>query len=216
VFPRQTGWHRYCSLFRGLGGFTPAPKTGTRREVKVNEDMKAITVIITAFVLAFGTVASRAANVDRISAETGVPVATLQAERTSTGLGWGGLETANLLAKASGKSFSDIVAMHKAGEGWGEIARDNGLNLGKLESAAHRSSNSTLHAQNTQSVHGKSTTAFGKGHAKTMNGVGDDGFSFAGFHGLGSMGHGVGGSFHGFGGSFHGFGGHGHIGHIGH
>jgi len=176
-------------------------------------------LIIGVCFLAVAAAVSQAAQTGvftRISNETGVPVSTLQAEKSTTGLGFGDLETANLLANASGKSFSDIVAMHKAGEGWGEIARDNGLKLGKLESAAHRSSKAALHAQNTQTVHGKSTTAFGKGHAKTMNGVGDDGFSFAGFHGLGSMGHGVGGSFHGFGGSFHGFGGHGHIGHIGH
>lgn len=49
--------------------------------------MKGITVIIAALVLVCGTVASHAANVDRISVETGIPVATLQAERASTGLG---------------------------------------------------------------------------------------------------------------------------------
>ena len=42
--------------------------------------MKRLIVFIAAFILVFGTVASRAANLDRISAETGVPVATLQAD----------------------------------------------------------------------------------------------------------------------------------------
>src|SRR6266704_3059138 len=102
--------------------------------------MKGLIVFIAAFILVFGTVASRAANLDRISAETGVPVATLQAERASTGLGWGGLENAHLLANASGQSFNSIVALHQAGEGWGKIAHDNGLNLGRLVSDAHRSS----------------------------------------------------------------------------
>ena len=64
--------------------------------------MKTLGVIIAAFILVFGTVESRAANVDRISVATGVPVATLQAERASTGLGWGSLEKAHLLANASG------------------------------------------------------------------------------------------------------------------
>jgi hypothetical protein len=52
--------------------------------------MKALSIITAAFILVFGAVVSRAANVDRISAATGVPVATLQAERASTGLAWGG------------------------------------------------------------------------------------------------------------------------------
>ncbi len=76
----------------------------------------------------------------RISSETGVSVDTLQAQKSTTGLGYGDLEAANLLAKASGQSFNDIVAKFKAGEGWGKIAHDMGLNLGKIVSDAHRSS----------------------------------------------------------------------------
>jgi hypothetical protein len=75
----------------------------------------------------------------RISSETGVPVNTLQAEKSATGLGYGDLETANLLAKASGQTFDNIVAKFKAGEGWGKIAHDMRLNLGKIVSDAHRS-----------------------------------------------------------------------------
>jgi hypothetical protein len=76
----------------------------------------------------------------RISSETGVPLNTLQAQKTATGLGFGDLETANLLAKASGQSFDAIVAKFKGGEGWGKIAHDMGLNLGRIVSDAHRSS----------------------------------------------------------------------------
>ena len=178
--------------------------------------MKELSVIITASILMFGTVASRGANVDRISAETGVPVATLQVERASTGLGWGGLEKAHLLANASGQSCDSIVAAHKAEEGWGKIAHDNGLNLGKVVSGARRSSHAAMHAQNTQTVHGKSTTAhgkstavhgksatnIGKGHASRMTatrGVGHGSSlrfshmgSHGGGHGMGGMGHGRG------------------------
>jgi hypothetical protein len=75
----------------------------------------------------------------RISSETGVSVDTLQAQKSATGLGYGGLENANLLAKASGQSFDNIVAKFKGGEGWGKIAHDMGLNLGKIVSDAHRS-----------------------------------------------------------------------------
>ena len=60
--------------------------------------MKTLSFITGVLFLLFGAVTSHAANLERISAETGVPVETLQAERTSTGLGWGELEHAHLLA----------------------------------------------------------------------------------------------------------------------
>ena len=173
--------------------------------------MKGIGVFIAAFILMFGTVASRGANLDKISAETGVPVATLQAERASTGLGWGGLEKAHLLANASGQSFDTIVGKFQGHEGWGQIAHDYGLNLGKVVSGAHRSSQATAHAQSTHTVHGKSTatmhgksttvvhgrraTNIGRGHTSRMTttrGVGHGSSFRSGFngsHGMGSMSH---------------------------
>jgi hypothetical protein len=92
--------------------------------------MKGLTVIIAAFILVFGTVASRAANLDRISTATGVPVATLQTERTSTGLGWGSLEKAHLLANATGQSFNNIVALHKAAKAGVKLRTTTGSSLG--------------------------------------------------------------------------------------
>ena len=166
--------------------------------------MKGLSIIIAAFILLFGAVASRADNVDRISAATGVPVATLQAERASTGLGWGSLEKAHLLSNASGQSFDDIVALHQGGQGWGKIAHDNGLNLGKLVSNAHRSSNATMNARNTRTMRGKSTTHVAKDHGSktsTTRSIGQrsSGFSrshrmrsmgrMSGSHGLRSIGH---------------------------
>jgi hypothetical protein len=162
--------------------------------------MKTLSVITAAFILVFGTVASRGANLNRISTETGVPVATLQAERASTGLGWGGLEKAHLLANASGRSFDDIVALHKSGEGWGKIAHDNGLNLGKVVSNARRSGKAVSHAQkvHSQKIHGKSASKISKGHGSKMNTMrgANHGSSFrsahTGFHGMrgDGMGHG--------------------------
>src|SRR5213596_1488206 len=127
--------------------------------------MKALGFITAAFILVFGSIASRGANLDRISTETGVPVATLQAERASTGLGWGGLEKAHLLANASGQSFDTIVGQFRGGEGWGKIAHGYGLNLGKVVSGARRSSQATMHAQNLSTVHGKSTAVHGRSAA---------------------------------------------------
>jgi len=154
--------------------------------------MKSLSIIIAAFLLVFGSTASQADNVDRISAATGVPVATLQAERASTGLGWGSLETAHLLANASGQSFDNIVAAHQSGQGWGKIARNNGLNLGKLVSNAHRSSNATTHAKNTGTMHGKSGTHVSNSHGAKTNTTRGSGHRSSGFsrsHGMHSMGH---------------------------
>ena len=137
--------------------------------------MKWLTVIVAAFILVLGAVASRAANVERISTATGVPITTLQTERASTGLGWGSLEKAHLLANATGQSFDNVVALHQSGQGWGKIAHDNGLNLGRLVSTANRSSQASAHAQNLSTVHGKSTaghgrSATGRGKSTTMHG----------------------------------------------
>jgi hypothetical protein len=154
--------------------------------------MKRLTVIIAAFILVFGIAASHAANLDRISAATGVPVATLQAERASTGLGWGSLEKAHLLANASGQSFDSIVAAHQSGQGWGKIARNNGLNLGRLVSNAHRSSNATTHAKNTQTIHGKSGTHVSKAHGSNTSMTRGSGHRSSGSsrsHGMNSIGH---------------------------
>jgi len=160
--------------------------------------MKAFGFITAALILIFSSIASRGANLDRISAETGVPGATLQAERASTGLGWGGLEKAHLLANASGRSFDDIVALHKSGQGWGKIAHDNGLNLGKVVSNARHSGKATSHMQNvhSQKIHGKSASKISKGHGSKMNTTRKvnhrSSFRSAhtGFHGMGGMSHG--------------------------
>jgi hypothetical protein len=158
--------------------------------------MKMLGLITAAFILAFSTAASRGANLDRISAETGVPVETLQAERASTGLGWGGLEKAHLLANASGQSFDTIVSKFQGGEGWGQIAHDYGLNLGKVVSNARRSSRATMHTKNvhSQKAHGKRVTKMGRGHTSKMSASIGRGSSFrsspGGSHGMRGMGHG--------------------------
>ena len=172
--------------------------------------MKGLTVIIAAFTLVIGTVALRAASLDRISAATGVPVATLQAERASTGLGWGSLEKAHLLANATGQSFDNVVALHQSGQGWGKIAHNNGLKLGTLVSNAHRSSNAMTHANNMRTMHGRSGTHVDKGHGartSTTRGMGHRSSGSSRSRGMHSMGH-MSGS-HGMGGMGHG-GGHGH------
>lgn len=173
-------------------------------------EMKTLCLILGASFLVFGTAPSRAADLDRISAATGVPVGTLQAERASTGLGWGGIEKAHLLSNATGQSFDNIVALHRLGQGWGKIAHNNGLNLGKLVSNANRSAKATAHTRNTRTVHdknsgvhGKSAAHMGRGHNNRMTraqGV-NHGSRFrsanTGFHGMHGMSHGMSGVGHG-------------------
>ena len=71
--------------------------------------MKTLSVITATLFLAFGVSTSRAQNPERISTATGVPIETLQAEKASTGLGWGSLEKAHLLSNATGQSFDDVL-----------------------------------------------------------------------------------------------------------
>jgi hypothetical protein len=93
--------------------------------------MKTLSVITAALFLAFGVATSRAQNLDRISTATGVPIETLQAERASTGLGWGSLEKAHLLANTTGQSLDNVVALHQSGQGWGKMRAITGSTSGR-------------------------------------------------------------------------------------
>jgi hypothetical protein len=150
--------------------------------------MRTLFLITAAFALCIGTAGAKPGNrhgLDRISDETGVPVTTLEAQRSATGFGYGELEKANLLANESGRSFDEIVAMRQSGEGWGKIAHNLGLNLGHVVSNAHRSDQGALHAQ---SGHGKNTTRVDKGHGKPANNSKKKGGPSGG-HGHGHGGH---------------------------
>jgi hypothetical protein len=138
--------------------------------------MKTFRLLIAAFILVCGGAVSRAdvmtdlnrTSVDlntqaqtndgrtrvltAISNEAGVSVATLQSQQLASKLGFGDLAIANLLASASGKTFDQIVAMFKAGEGWGKIAKDLGLNMGMIVSKAKRADEAALHAQTGQGL----------------------------------------------------------------
>ena len=132
--------------------------------------MKTLTLITVGFFVVMMAQPAAANRVlTRISDETGVPVDTLRAQRAATGLGYGELENANLLANASGRSFDTIVARHEAGEGWGKIAQDYGFKLGQIVSAAHRSDQATLH---TRAGHGKTKSEFVREHGRSGKGQG--------------------------------------------
>jgi|GEM_PF-2502971 len=83
-----------------------------------------------------------------IAKDTGVPVKTLAAQREKTKLGFGGLFIANALAKATGKTFDQIVALHKDGKGWGQIANEHNVKLGSIVSQAKRAEQAAARAKN--------------------------------------------------------------------
>lgn len=166
--------------------------------------MRKLSLITAAFVLVFGAAVSRAdvmtdlkrtsadlntqaqTNDGRtrvltaISSETGIPVGTLQTQQSTNRLGFGDLLIANLLASASNKTktFDQIVAMFKAGEGWGKIAKDLGLNLGMMVSKAKRADQAALSAQNAQTGQGSQRSQTGNPNFGPSNnpGMGHDGF----------------------------------------
>lgn len=73
--------------------------------------------------------------VQSISKSTGVPAATLEKQKASTGLTYGDLFAAHSIAKASGKTFEEIAALKKKGQTWDQIAEANGVDIGGKKSA---------------------------------------------------------------------------------
>lgn len=68
--------------------------------------------------------------VQSISKSTGVPAATLESQKASTGLTYGDIFAAHSIAKASGKNFAEIAALKKKGQTWEQIAEANGVDIG--------------------------------------------------------------------------------------
>jgi hypothetical protein len=78
---------------------------------------------------------------ESLSKQLEIPVATLEAEQQSTKFGFGQLFIANSLAQASGKSFDQVAQEFMSGKGWGEIAKENNVKLGKVVSSLKRAGN---------------------------------------------------------------------------
>ena len=73
-----------------------------------------------------------------VSREFGVSASVVEEQRSRTQLGYGGLMIANALARETGRSFDEIVAMKQSGMGWGTIAQENGVQLGSIVSRLDR------------------------------------------------------------------------------
>jgi hypothetical protein len=73
--------------------------------------------------------------VQSISRTVGVPAATLEKQKASTGLTYGDIFAAHSIAKASGKNFAEIAALRKKGQTWDQIAEVNGVDTGGKKTA---------------------------------------------------------------------------------
>ncbi len=93
---------------------------------------------------------NQSAVFESLSKQLKIPVSTLQAEQQSTKFGFGQLFIANSLAQATGKSFDQIAQEFNSGKGWGEIAKENNVKLGKVVSGLKRTSNRLENARNQQ------------------------------------------------------------------
>ena len=84
-----------------------------------------------------------------LAREFDVPVVVLEEQRTRTSLGYGGLMIANALARDTGRSFDEIVAMKQSGMGWGRIAQEHNVRLDPIVSRFDRvdSSFRTYHSK---------------------------------------------------------------------
>ncbi len=110
--------------------------------------------------------------------EFGITEVVLEEQRTRTGLGYGGLMIANALARETGRSFDEIVAMKQSGIGWGRIAQENGVKLGPIVSRLNRADKGfrTVKVKgNNGNARGKVEIAKGNGRGPAFAHVGRSG-----------------------------------------
>jgi hypothetical protein len=131
--------------------------------------------------------------VSRLAADLGVPESTLRAQRAQSKLGWGELSIAYRLAQRTGTPVNQIIAEHKAGKGWGVIAQEHDVKLGKVVSDANKSSRalsaSSGRASEDHSSSTRASTNFGgPGPGASAPGHGASASANAGGHGGGAGG----------------------------
>ncbi len=59
-----------------------------------------------------------------VAQQTGVPSKTLRAQQSATKMLYGDILVANVLAKAAGKTFEEVIALRVKKKNWSEVARD--------------------------------------------------------------------------------------------
>jgi hypothetical protein len=64
-----------------------------------------------------------------ITINTDIATSTLERQKAETGLTFGDVYVAHSLALATKKKFSAIVALHKSGQSWAQIAKSHNVTL---------------------------------------------------------------------------------------
>jgi len=121
---------------------------------------------------------------ESLSKQLNIPVETLKAQQQSTKFGFGQLFIANALATASGKTFDQISQEFKSGTGWGVIAKENNVKVGKLVSDLKRA-NRDMKRERTETQANANRTSGSQGSAHQNQQATPRGNSG---HGGGSMG----------------------------
>ena len=106
---------------------TPRSAENKAQAKAVAADPKAIAKLIDDINTAVRTNKERMISI--IVINTDVAATTLERQKKETGLTFGDLYVAHSLALATKKKFSAIVALHKSGQSWAQIARSHNVTL---------------------------------------------------------------------------------------
>ena len=102
-------------------------KNKSARATAVAADPKAIAKLIDDINMAARTNKERITSI--IVINTDVATTTLERQKKETGLTLGDVYVAHSLALATKKKFSAIVALHKSGQSWAQIAKSHNVTL---------------------------------------------------------------------------------------
>ena len=113
---RQNALQRFAER-RGSGGSARSSASDPAAIAKLIDDINA----------AIRTNKQRMLSIMVIN--TDVAASTLEQEKASTGMTFGDVYVAHSLSLATKKKFSAIVALHKAGKTWAQIAKSHNVSL---------------------------------------------------------------------------------------
>jgi hypothetical protein len=103
------------------------PSRWSKNKSAVAADPKAIAKLIDDINMAARTNKERITSI--IVINTDVATTTLERQKKETGLTLGDVYVAHSLALATKKKFSAIVALHKSGQSWAQIAKSHNVTL---------------------------------------------------------------------------------------
>ena len=99
----------------------------SQKAATVRADPKAIAKLIDDINAAIRTNKQRMLSI--IVINTDIAASTLEREKAENGLTFGDVYVAHSLSLATRKKFSAIVALHKSGKSWADIAKSHGVSL---------------------------------------------------------------------------------------